>query len=208
MKKWNQNGFSAVEGLLILITIGLIGGVSWYVWQSKNNRVQQNQASSNTPQAKVIDNSGIIPKGWREYKDPKYKFSFSYPEDWKITTNTFADDKQYIANADDPKEAEGDGGYTLRVFIGTTLTAEVKAYEDGVQETSFDEEKITKGSYEGIKLTSTYEQKEPKGTFRNSVYYFQIGNDVYQWSPVYEQDTLNPDFITESNNFLDSLKLL
>lgn len=33
----NQKGFGVVEGLLILVIMGLIGFIGWYVWQSKNS---------------------------------------------------------------------------------------------------------------------------------------------------------------------------
>jgi hypothetical protein len=35
MKK-PQEGFSAVEALLIVIIVGMLGGVGWYVWHSQN----------------------------------------------------------------------------------------------------------------------------------------------------------------------------
>gem|GEM_PF-5416893 len=38
MKK-NQHGFGAIEGLLLLVIVSLIGFVGWYVWQSKNKRL-------------------------------------------------------------------------------------------------------------------------------------------------------------------------
>ncbi len=46
----NQKGFSVVEGLLILIIVGLIGCVGWYVWHAKNNADANlnSAASSNT----------------------------------------------------------------------------------------------------------------------------------------------------------------
>jgi hypothetical protein len=45
----NQRGFSVVEGLLILVIVGTIGFIGWYVWKSKNktdsiyNHVNNNQ---------------------------------------------------------------------------------------------------------------------------------------------------------------------
>lgn len=35
--KNSQKGFSIVEGLLLVVIIGLISGVSWYVWQAKQD---------------------------------------------------------------------------------------------------------------------------------------------------------------------------
>lgn len=47
MKK-NEKGFSAVEVLLVLVVIGLLGGAGWYVWQSKN---KNDQSTTSTSQA-------------------------------------------------------------------------------------------------------------------------------------------------------------
>lgn len=47
MKKLKENGFSHVEGLLILVAISLIGGVGYYVYS------QQQVSQSSTPQASV-----------------------------------------------------------------------------------------------------------------------------------------------------------
>ncbi|MDB5163622.1 MAG: hypothetical protein JWS12_239 [Candidatus Saccharibacteria bacterium] len=55
MKKINQKGFSAVEGLLILVIVSVIGFIGWYVWNSNkktttsyNNAAATNQAASTT----------------------------------------------------------------------------------------------------------------------------------------------------------------
>jgi hypothetical protein len=49
--KINEKGFSAVEGLLILIIVSIIGGAGWYVWNA-NNKAQDSldnaDASSST----------------------------------------------------------------------------------------------------------------------------------------------------------------
>jgi hypothetical protein len=48
MKK-TQQGFSAVEVLLVLVFLGLIGGVGWYVWQVRNTKsVASSQADKAT----------------------------------------------------------------------------------------------------------------------------------------------------------------
>lgn len=50
--KRNENGFSAVEGLLIVIIIGIIGFVGWYVWHSKQTTDKSaTNSSSSTPAA-------------------------------------------------------------------------------------------------------------------------------------------------------------
>jgi hypothetical protein len=48
-----QNGFSAVEALLIVIIVGMLGGVGWYVWHSQK---QVDKTYSQTA------NSSAVPK--------------------------------------------------------------------------------------------------------------------------------------------------
>jgi hypothetical protein len=52
MKK-NQEGFSVVEGLLIVVIVGMLGGVGWYVWHSQQ---QVDKTYSQT------SNSSVAPK--------------------------------------------------------------------------------------------------------------------------------------------------
>jgi hypothetical protein len=51
--KRNQNGFSATEALLIVIIVGMLGGVGWYVWHSQK---QVDKTYSQTA------NSSVAPK--------------------------------------------------------------------------------------------------------------------------------------------------
>jgi cytoskeletal protein RodZ len=52
MKK-NQSGFSAIEALLILVIVGIIGGTGWYVIQAnKNTNDTLNNAGLGTAKAK------------------------------------------------------------------------------------------------------------------------------------------------------------
>jgi type II secretory pathway pseudopilin PulG len=59
MKKLNSLGFTLVEGLLIVVIVGLITGVGFYVWHSKQatekNLDQANQ-SANSSQNKLVGN--------------------------------------------------------------------------------------------------------------------------------------------------------
>ncbi len=53
----NQKGFSAVEGLLILVIIGIIGVVGWYVVNSKDktNKTYDNSTQSQAEPPKVTE---------------------------------------------------------------------------------------------------------------------------------------------------------
>jgi len=56
MKKLNQGGFSAIETVLIIVMLGIIGGTGWYVWHSKQaaNTALTNASNAQTavPQGK------------------------------------------------------------------------------------------------------------------------------------------------------------
>src|SRR3989344_1891275 len=49
----NQKGFSVVEGVLILVIIGLLGGVGWYVWDSNK---KTKQVLDNTDKGSSVSN--------------------------------------------------------------------------------------------------------------------------------------------------------
>lgn len=41
MKKTNNNGFTAIEVILIVVAVGLVFGVGWYVWKQRSEKSQQ-----------------------------------------------------------------------------------------------------------------------------------------------------------------------
>jgi Tfp pilus assembly protein PilX len=94
MKKLEQKGLGAVEGLLIIVILGLIAGVGWYVVQAKNKTVSNVNESNNSTSAKEsaqekapeeYKRTATIPSDWKAYKNDKYKISFSYPSNWTIS---------------------------------------------------------------------------------------------------------------------------
>src|SRR5688572_16555420 len=50
MKKFNQKGFSVVEGLLIVVAIAIIGGAGFYVYNANKNT---NQSLDNTGNSEI-----------------------------------------------------------------------------------------------------------------------------------------------------------
>lgn len=56
--KNNENGFSAVEGLLIVILVGLIGFVGWYVWKNQTDKNVKTDSSSNN----IVNTKKTTPK--------------------------------------------------------------------------------------------------------------------------------------------------
>ena len=91
--KTNQKGFSAIEGLLILVIVGLIGGVGWYVWQSKKNADKslttsqtQNAASpsktTTQPTQELAKPVFTVHDGYTVYENKEIGFKFAYPKSW------------------------------------------------------------------------------------------------------------------------------
>lgn len=73
-----QNGFSAIEGLLLLIITGILGFTGWYVWHGKNNA---NKSYSNSESAGATSlNNGCKAMDLSQYcieRAPANKTKFS-----------------------------------------------------------------------------------------------------------------------------------
>ncbi len=86
--KFNQNGFTLVEGLLIIIALSLIVGVSYFVYsvQKDNNKndTSNSKVKQDTPDSATTPST--IPDGWTEYKNQELGFSFAHPKDWGTVT--------------------------------------------------------------------------------------------------------------------------
>jgi Tfp pilus assembly protein PilX len=97
----NQKGFSVVEGLLILVIVGILGGTGWYVWNSnkKTNDLLNSVDKSSSVGAKAtkkntetkIEAVDKYPT-WKEEKNQEYKYSFKFPNEngWKSFINKTA----------------------------------------------------------------------------------------------------------------------
>ncbi len=91
-----QKGFTAIEGLLLLVIIGMLGFTGWFVWHSQ-------QSTSKTNQQSVLDSNPVSPttKGgkqftqpttqksdpyaaWKTFTSKAEKFSIRYPSNWKV----------------------------------------------------------------------------------------------------------------------------
>ena len=72
MKK-NEHGFSAVEVIIVIIFIGLIGSAGYYVW--KHNQNKPVEASNTNTQKEAATSSGT-------FSDDT--ITFTYPKDWQM----------------------------------------------------------------------------------------------------------------------------
>lgn len=97
----DQQGFTAIETVLILIIIAIIGFIGWYAWHSKQNsdKMLNDTAKSQPASVNAYKRPTTIPSTWKTYTNPQYKLSLAYPADWKVQFNTFA--KKDFSNEND-----------------------------------------------------------------------------------------------------------
>jgi hypothetical protein len=90
----SQKGFAVLEGLLILVIVGIVGGTGYYVWHSKA------QADKNLDNAAADKISSSVKKtvkpeapadetaDWLTYKAPDGSYSLKIADGWKLTKQT------------------------------------------------------------------------------------------------------------------------
>jgi len=71
MKKLGSKGFSAIEGLLIFVIVGIIGGVGYYLFSSQKDKVTDENSIVATTEAEADSDQGaFVVKEW-DVKIPK-----------------------------------------------------------------------------------------------------------------------------------------
>lgn len=78
----NQYGFSAVETALVLVIVGLIGFVGWYVWHS--NKKADDTLSSANKTAQTNTPVRAKPATTVSYTDDSKTYTLTYPKAWTI----------------------------------------------------------------------------------------------------------------------------
>lgn len=87
MKK-NQEGFGAVEGLLVVIIVVLLGLVGWLAWHKNSGASNSSSKSgSGTSSAATTQSTAEPTAGWIVYSSAKGKFSLKYPSTWVTASN-------------------------------------------------------------------------------------------------------------------------
>jgi len=85
--KLNKKGFSALEILIVLIVILVLGLGGWYVYKNnkKDNKTSTTTSISNKSIAAPLD----VYSGWKTYTSPNEKSSFKYPQSWALKSETY-----------------------------------------------------------------------------------------------------------------------
>ncbi|HEX5448016.1 MAG TPA: hypothetical protein VFW90_02330 [Candidatus Saccharimonadales bacterium] len=141
-KKQSQKGFAALEGLLILIIIAIIGGTGYYVWHSKNqiDSVYSSTANSSVPKinqpshaekktAPSSNSTGTI------VKSADGKVQMRLPAGWKVVSRNDSGKRCFAPTVDADGTCVsdisfGDVGY-VKVF-NSNLSAESWTVKSGL----------------------------------------------------------------------------
>jgi hypothetical protein len=93
-KRHNSLGFSAVEAIIIIVVVALLGLGGWLLYQRNQDKrtdtaktSQESGGKTETPQEKEV--------AWKTYSHPEGGFTFDYPETWK---NEAGDTEYYDSN--------------------------------------------------------------------------------------------------------------
>ncbi len=114
MKKLSQKGFTVIEGLLILLIVGIIGGVGWHVHKTKDDtsNTYDNSVNTGEPSKNTIDS-------FEECKKAGNPIQESYPERCSAGSKSFTniaqeskDWLQYVAK---------DGTYKVKLNDGWVI---------------------------------------------------------------------------------------
>lgn len=76
-----QRGFGAVEIILVIFIVGLIGVGGWYVWQANNKSVGQTQVGNSYTQHDKVSEQ---PKLTNTFNNSLVPFTFEYPKEWNV----------------------------------------------------------------------------------------------------------------------------
>ena len=105
--KINQKGFSAVEGLLILVIVGALAGVGWYVFnaQKKTNVTLSNTQKAQTEPVKTDKNkieAGTITRS-KTITSGKELYDITFPDGWSGIQRTLDSDLIIIPGQKQPE---------------------------------------------------------------------------------------------------------
>jgi Tfp pilus assembly protein PilE len=97
----DENGFSAVEVVLVLVIVALIGVVGWLVYKDHRKTVATNNVATTTSTKATTTPKTTTPTNpyanWSSYCDTMSNGCFYYPSSWKLVNNS-----QFETSVTDP----------------------------------------------------------------------------------------------------------
>lgn len=93
MKKLNQTGFAAIEAVLILVVVAILGFTGWFVWQAKQNTDESLNAANSSEQAiakakksetKQQTQPADETTNWLLYESPENGWTIRLADGWQF----------------------------------------------------------------------------------------------------------------------------
>lgn len=84
-----EQGFSAIEALIVVVVIAVIGVAGWLVWQHHHQQKKAATSSSSTTTQTNKQSSGTQTAdpyaGWKTYRSNLGSFTLRYPTTWELS---------------------------------------------------------------------------------------------------------------------------
>ncbi len=216
MKKLNQNGFGALEGILIFVIVALIGGAGWYVWQRNNDK----PSDTVSQQAEKSDKATKVPiEKIPTYTNTKVGISFYKPAAWKFEEKDYGVKNSILhLEITSPDYTEIQGGYggsetgtRITVWVNkmdvegylSPLTDKILSGSPGGKENYTEIKTVTIAGKSGVSYKASY---EGPARLTNQ---FEFNNRQYMIN--LEEDLNGPKFNDNTATYqkiVDSFKLL
>jgi hypothetical protein len=178
--KKNQEGFTIIEGLLILVIVSIIGGTGWYVYNAHNKTTDNfyNADAANSSIVKYKKKNPDSTANWKTYSSAAGKYSLTYPANWPTQacedTLLMAGDKAHLGKCN----TDGVGQIVIGVTDGDHSSSSAPTNLcDSPTKTS-----VTVDSVTGTKYSCTIASEQfvgpPAGT-EITDYIFYANNKTY-----------------------------
>ncbi len=156
-----QKGFTAIEGLLILIIVGILGGTGWYVYNAHNKTADTfnnaDQANSSVVKYTKKAKPAVDPTAdWTSYSSKDGQYSLKYPKTWATAAHPELCSAGLLLLGADAKSvgacASENAGQVEVVSISgdSSKDAELKTGYVSITKTS-----VTVGTVVGVKMVGT-----------------------------------------------------
>jgi prepilin-type N-terminal cleavage/methylation domain-containing protein len=129
--KANQKGFSVVEVLIVIVVVGLLGAVGWFIYDRQKDKTSDSTATTSTTKTSTTPqtNETVDPyKDWQLYCDTRAKSCLKYPQGWNleygasINTQLTSPDAK-LAKFSDSDQKYPTGQYAVQIHLGDTDSA-------------------------------------------------------------------------------------
>ncbi len=158
MKK-NQTGFSPIEIILIIVVVGLLGAVGWFVYD-KHKTPKTNTVNTKTPKVTPAPVVKDKTADWVSYSNNDGQYSLKYPKTWVKASNPELCGKTiFLLGANGSSVGKCGSGDTGQMSFDSAPNSEIAASDLEMKKSDFPDlvtEKVTINGIIGEKQTGTF----------------------------------------------------